>query len=248
VNLIKKEQILEPASRQTENPVRSEGTATQEHLFTKSTDWPAWAHRARRFGGTDRHIARPLASEVGGEQWKNLRDMLTAELGDGFIYALSGIGGTGKTQIAIHLLCEMTKRLILDNDGHASQPIYCTAFTLFATRRSGFAAFDEFRGARGRKSELEILRGFITPKLLIIDELEKGKWTEDEKRTFLEIVGGRYAGAVDTLLITNFTAEAVGDLIGPSIVSRMTECGGVIECDWPSFRETVRDAHSAGVP
>ena len=87
------------------------------------------------------------------------------------------------------------------------------------------------------KSAAEVIISFLTPKLLIIDELQEAKGSDFEDRTLTAIIDGRYDRAVDTIIITNLTTDAMGEALGPSIVSRMRECGGGIECDWPSFRE-----------
>jgi len=41
----------------------------------------------------------------------------------------------------------------------------------------------------------------------------------------------------DTILTCNLGTEELAASLGPSIVSRMEEGGGVIECNWPSFRK-----------
>jgi hypothetical protein len=40
----------------------------------------------------------------------------------------------------------------------------------------------------------------------------------------------------DTIMISNETPEKMLAQVGPSIEDRMRECGGIIECNWPSFR------------
>lgn len=40
----------------------------------------------------------------------------------------------------------------------------------------------------------------------------------------------------DTLIISNQDVSALTASLGPSTVSRMRETGGVIECDWESYR------------
>ena len=87
------------------------------------------------------------------------------------------------------------------------------------------------------KSAAAVIASFITPALLIVDELQEAKGSDFESRTLTAIIDGRYDRSVDTLIITNLTADAMGEALGPSIVSRMRETGGAIDCVWPSFRD-----------
>jgi hypothetical protein len=40
----------------------------------------------------------------------------------------------------------------------------------------------------------------------------------------------------DTILTCNLDRNMLAENLGPSIVSRMKEGGGILECNWPSFR------------
>ena len=48
----------------------------------------------------------------------------------------------------------------------------------------------------------------------------------------------RYGAMKDTILISNQTPDVFQKAIGSSILSRLQETGAIIQCDWPSFRET----------
>jgi hypothetical protein len=39
-----------------------------------------------------------------------------------------------------------------------------------------------------------------------------------------------------TVIIANFNEKEAGAQINPSIIDRANQTGGLIECDWPSYR------------
>jgi len=51
-----------------------------------------------------------------------------------------------------------------------------------------------------------------------------------------ELLNRRYNDLKDTILIANKSKAEFQDYIGPSLASRMNETGGIVECNWPSFR------------
>ena len=65
--------------------------------------------------------------------------------------------------------------------------------------------------------------------LLVLDEIHEIAGSEWELRELVSLMDARYREERDTLLIGNATRDALSDLLGPSIVSRMRETGGVIE-------------------
>ncbi len=177
---------------------------------------------------------------AGDPRWRATLEMLVGKLGSGFIYTLTGGRGVGKTQLATAVLCNVARELMREDSERSIQPRYAKAAEMFRAVQGGFALRVNRRGAPARKSAAEVITNFITPKLLVIDELQEAKGSDFEDRTLTAIIDGRYDRAVDTIIITNLTTNAMGEALGPSIVSRMRECGGAIECDWPSFREAAR--------
>jgi DNA replication protein DnaC len=84
--------------------------------------------------------------------------------------------------------------------------------------------------------EHEAIERFLAPRLLVIDEAHERGETAWEDRMLNYIVDTRYADMRDTVLISNQTAEDFRTAIGSSIYSRLTEVGGILVCDWPSYR------------
>ncbi len=98
--------------------------------------------------------------------------------------------------------------------------------------------FIELRGGfrDGGQGEGPIVEEFVRPSLLVIDAMEERGETEFENRLLNHIIDKRYDRVSDTLLISNQTDSEFAKSVGPSIISRVHQCGGKIVCDWPSFR------------
>ena len=70
--------------------------------------------------------------------------------------------------------------------------------------------------------------------LLVIDEISKARGTEWEEQLLYELINSRYGDMTDTLLITNATTEQL-KRTGDSLLSRLQQTGGIIECNWRPF-------------
>lgn len=139
--------------------------------------------------------------------------------GEGVTLILLGNRGTGKTQagaIAIRQACRRHK-----------SAIYTTAMQIYFDLRAGFGA---------DKSEGESCKRFVTPSLLVIDEAHERGNTSWEDRILIYIIDYRYREGRDTILIANQTEEQFAKSMGPSIMERASEGGGVIVFEGKSFR------------
>ena len=72
--------------------------------------------------------------------------------------------------------------------------------------------------------------------MLILDEVQERGNTAWEDRILTHILDRRYGAMVPTIIIANLTESALVECLGDSIISRLTETGGVIEIDGPSHR------------
>ena len=152
--------------------------------------------------------------------WQKSFDELRESLGGGFLCAMVGNRGTGKTQLGVELIRHSCL---------ASRPaLYCKALEIFMAIR---ATYDD----KG-KDEAAALRRFIAPALLVIDEAHERGESAWEDRLLSYLLDKRYDCVRDTILISNRTQDEFVKAIGPSVASRMQESGGIILCDWPSFR------------
>lgn len=186
---------------------------------------------ARRRGFMQRHVDnRDCVADCAEE--KAVYERLLGLLWTGFIFVLTGRRGSGKTQIATTLACDEFDRVAPDwrNYQEMAWPLYTTARALFAEIRSTYDPNSEM-------NEVQVLHKFSEPCLLVIDEAQERGNTEWEDRTLTDIIDRRYGMQRDTIIICNLTRQEIAAALGTSIVSRLHECGEVIECNWPSFRE-----------
>jgi DNA replication protein DnaC len=146
-------------------------------------------------------------------------DRMIFELGSGSTWLLCGPRGTGKTQMGV-ILCAAA--LLLHG-----RVRYVVAQEMFVQMRS---AFD------GPTTLTAELRAFASPHLLVADDLHCRQHTDWEHETLNYLIDKRYAAMRDTLLITNETEDKALERIGPSITDRMRESGGILVCDWASYR------------
>jgi DNA replication protein DnaC len=165
-----------------------------------------------------RHSER---NEFENEHWKRKLESLRAKLGSGFLIALIGIRGCGKTQMAVELIRAQIQRL---KSAHLT-----TAMDIFLDIKSAYRKDSEI-------DERQILNRFFEPRLLVIDEIQERAETAWEDRILTHLVDRRYKDERDTILVGNSTREKFEKEMGASIVSRLNETGGIIVCDWESFR------------
>ncbi len=154
-------------------------------------------------------------------QWVNWRGVLLESLGAGFLYALIGIRGTGKTQMAVSIIREACRR------GRSAR--YITAYGMLLGVREAMKSSDD--------TESSAIQRMITPSLLVIDEIHVRGETDFEDRTFTHIIDQRYSHKLDTIMIGNLEEKEWAASVGSSVCSRLTEKGSIINCNWESFRD-----------
>tara|TARA_R100001129_G_C5236277_1_gene224106 strand:+ start:84 stop:767 length:684 start_codon:yes stop_codon:yes gene_type:complete len=206
----------------------SSGFTDHEALVVKSI----WA----RSSFPQRH--KDQAKKIHCEQdsscpWSATYNYMIKKLGDqGSLFILTGKRGTGKTQMSACLGRLFALKL--------SPVKYFRVADVFTLIR---ATFD------GEGSEVDVLKQMTgalaswanpnnsdAPRLLVIDELHDRGGSEWEARVLNQVVDARYGAKLDTILITNDLRKELVGKIGPSIISRADETGGIIECLWDSFR------------
>lgn len=155
--------------------------------------------------------------------WGAALDRLTArqQSGRGLMAALVGTRGNGKTQLAVELMKLTTAR--------RQSARFTTAVGFFIKVKATFRR-------EAAASEEEVMLEFLRPHLLVIDEFEKRADTVWENNLVFELLNRRYNALKDTVLIANDTKSQFDAYVGDSVVSRINETGGVLECTWTSFR------------
>lgn len=153
--------------------------------------------------------------------WQHKLDDLAAKLGAGFMVALVGVQGTGKTQFGASL--------IAINCRQKRTAKFTTAMDFFIDLKS---TYDE----DSKRNEAAALRAYLKPSLLVIDEMDERSESAWENRMLFHMLNKRYAELKDTLLISRRDAREFLASIGQSVQSRLQETGGVISFNWPSWR------------
>lgn len=172
-----------------------------------------------RWNAPRRHVLRnpPRAGP-----WGDTLATLEARLGTGVLVALVGPRGTGKTQMAVELMKAVTA-------GGQSALYRTTAEFLMLLKGT-------YRGDPGR-TELDVFKAHRKPSLLVLDEFTRRLETEWENQVLFELLNHRYADMTDTVLTGNLARTDFEAHLGLSLLSRLQEGGGIVECLWPTFRE-----------
>lgn len=158
----------------------------------------------------------------GVERWEKAMVALNEYVDAGSIAALLGPRGVGKTQMAtcaIHYV---------RFGGRSAQ--YTTAMGFFSKLKDCFASDERTQVVLGR---------FEMPYLLVLDEIEVRSGSQWETDMLTHLVDRRYGALKPTIIISNMTADAFRTTMPESIVSRITEGGGIVTCGWESFRPHV---------
>ena len=143
------------------------------------------------------------------------------------ILGLAGDRGTGKTQMACVAVFQAIAR---DREAR-----YLDTVELIADLKGRF-------GADGN-AERDWREKWLSPWLLVLDEYQLKDESDYSAAQLDSLLDGRYKGCRRTIIIANCADEAgFGKLVGPQIASRCNEFsdgkrrGGVLVCNWPSFR------------
>ena len=139
---------------------------------------------------------------------------------------LCGRTGTGKTHLAISILKEW-----LDPD--------CTG--RYATVKGAISEIKDTWGRESTIREEDAMRGFTTPRLLVLDEVEVEFGSDTERVILFEMLGTRYDQMLPTILISNLPRAEVSQFLGDRVVDRMREGGGrLVTFDWDSHRRDAK--------
>lgn len=151
--------------------------------------------------------------------WQTIFSQALWIVGEGGTIVLTGNRGTGKTRLAAEVI----------RDKCRVSGVYITALGLFLRLRS---AFNSKKG----ESEAEIVEALTAAPVAVIDEIQERGGSEWEDRILTHIIDQRYSAVKPTIIIANLKAEEIEGQLGPSIVDRIKERGGIIEMKGESHR------------
>ena len=174
----------------------------------------------RGAGCPKRHLNFNIKNAT-NKKWLEKLANVESMLHTGAIVAILGNRGQGKTQMAVEIIKMFSK--------HLERSLYIKAVDLFINIKESYNG--------GEESEKQLVAQYTHKyKLLVIDALEEKAESAWEGRILSHIVDKRYDAMLDTLLVSNETVEALTRQHGASIVDRIKETGGIVKCDWGSFR------------
>jgi hypothetical protein len=91
-------------------------------------------------------------------------------------------------------------------------------------------------GGRKVGTESDVLSKYRRARYLVIDEFHERGGSDWESRCLINLLDHRYDDMLATVLIANLSAEEAKKQINPSILDRANQTGGVIVCDWETYR------------
>lgn len=173
----------------------------------------------QHWGAPERHVKR-MSVDMSGD-WGAWLTKIQSTLGSGKTWAICGIPGNGKTQMAVEAMKRATQM------GLSARYVAATEF---------FAAIKATYRKDWSETEMHVIERYRRPRLLVIDEVGKRGDTDWENNLLFHLLDKRYQDMTDTIVLANLSAEGMANSLGPSLADRMSETGGLIECTWPSRR------------
>lgn len=177
--------------------------------------------RDRGFGNYNAKTAQQVENfEVCRDYATNFEEMKA----DGRCLILTGNPGTGKTHLAIAI---------------ARQVMRASGNVLYARAYEVIQAVKETYGKDAKRSEREVIDSFVSPDLLVLDEIGVQFGTDAEKVILYAIINGRYDRGLPTVLVSNLDLSEIEHFIGERAFDRLRENGGrALRFKWESFRKT----------
>ena len=183
------------------------------------------------YGISARHLDFDISTVKPG-RWLRTFDAVAAMIGTGRTVALIGERGTGKTQMGAEIVkaCNMVGR----------SAGYRRLAEFFLDLKKTYRKESE-------SDEATVIQCWRGCKLLVLDECHERAATPWEGTMLNHLVDCRYGDMSDTIMIANATAAEFTAAVGPSIASRMS-AGGIIECNWGSYRKANDEPKGKGRP
>jgi len=208
------------ASVKTRPPEELERRAAEQEAQRKAA---RIAELRQAWNAPARHVKKHTDKAIiTGGRWSATLETIAGRIGEGFLIGLHGCNGPGKTQMAVELMFQTTAQ--------SKSALFCTATQFFIEVKTTYKH-------ESAESEADVVKRYQKPSLLVIDEVDKRGATEWESNLLFYLLNRRYNDMKDTLLIANMNASELEGSLGKSLVSRLNETGGMIDCsEMKSFR------------
>ena len=172
------------------------------------------------------------------QEWTAVYKAVCKIAGCGGIVALCGGRGVGKTQLGVCLVNLVIRQPDPNDKYRRLTGQYIKAYDFFLRVREAMKTPGD--------SERTAVNEFIRPYMLVIDALEVSKGTDYEYQLLDHVIDKRYDNERPTLIISNDTPEVISQRLGPSIIDRMRDAGGILTLNIPSFRGTPKPQSQRG--
>jgi DNA replication protein DnaC len=161
-------------------------------------------------------------------EWVELYNLLTsqARYANGFLVALLGTRGGGKTHLAVSLIRQCCQELMTCR--------YVKALDLFRIFRRAYVPTG--KGEAG-VSEEDIIDQWVSYEVLVVDECHQRSESDYENNSLINLLDHRYDERKCTILIANQSKAEFAAAMGDSVISRIHETGEAFECNWETHRK-----------
>jgi len=134
-----------------------------------------------------------------------------------------GLPGTGKTHLSVGI-CQMIMEL------HGSTALFTSAMKMLQRIKGTW-------NPRSEESELNAIKVFVRPDLLVLDEIGVQFGSETEKNILFHVINERYERNKPVILISNLTLKEIVPYLGERVYDRLREDGAEsVVFAWESFR------------
>ena len=138
------------------------------------------------------------------------------------VLMMIGEPGTGKTLMA----CEIGERLI---ESALMSVRYVTAMQMLGEIKAAYS--------QEGKTEAGEIQKFVEYDLLILDEIDQMRGSDNDRILLMEVINRRYNDERPMLVISNKLRDQLAEYIGDRVSSRFHENGLVVSFDWTDFRK-----------
>ena len=178
-----------------------------EQLMGRACIPPRFANRSFenfRTEEPDQRNALALCMDYSLTHWEE-----TMKAGRAMI--ILGRPGTGKTHLAAAMVRSVVSR--------GFPAVYVKEADIFRQIKESYMS--------RTVSERQAMADFVKPALLVIDEVGRQYGTPAERSMFFDVVDKRYEAMRPTVLVSNLDTPNFREFLGPAILSRLCEGGGV---------------------